>query len=84
MPNEHVWRETTEEGEKREVRATKFAGKWTLQSKLRDDPGWTYHDRPLPADLEALRELIFRKYQRKRASYEDLRSVERMIAEQAH
>ncbi len=81
MPNEHVWRETTGEGEKREVRATKFAGKWKLQSKLKDDPGWTYHDKPELPDLEALRDLIFRKYQRKRASYEDLQSVERMIVE---
>ena len=82
MPNEHTWRETTPEGEKREVRATKFAGKWKLQSKLREDPGWTYHDKPDAADLDALRDLIFRKYQRKRASYEDLQSVERMITEQ--
>ena len=81
MPNEHTWRETTPEGEKREVRATKFAGKWKLQSKLKDDPGWTYHDQPTPADLDALRDLIFRKYQRKRASYEDLQSVDRMITE---
>ncbi len=81
MPNEHVWRETTDQGEKREVRATKFAGKWKLQSKLKGDPGWTYHDQPSPADLGALRDLIFRKYQRKRASYEDLQSVERMIVE---
>ena len=81
VPNEHTWRETTPEGEKREVRATKFAGKWKLQSKLKDDPGWTYHDQPDAADLDALRDLIFRKYQRKRASYEDLQSVERMIVE---
>ena len=82
MPNEHTWRETTPAGEKREVRATKFAGKWKLQSKLKDDPGWTYHDPPDPADLDTLRDLIFRKYQRKRASYEDLQSIERMIIEQ--
>ena len=44
MPNEHTWRETTPEGEKREVRATKFAKEWKLQSKLRGDAGWTYHD----------------------------------------
>ena len=81
MPNEHTWRETTEAGEKREVRATKFAGKWKLQSKLKADLAWTYHDTPTPADLEALRDLIFRKYQRKRASYEDLQSVERMMTE---
>ena len=82
MPNEHVWRETTGDGDKREVRAVKFAGQWKIQSKLKDDPGWTYHDKPSPADLEALRDLIFRKYQRRRASYDDLQAVDRLISEQ--
>ena len=81
MPNEHTWRETTAEGDKREVRAVKFAGKWKLQSKLRDDPGWTYHDKPARPDLEALRDLIFRKYQRRRAAYEDVQTIDRMLAE---
>ena len=81
MPIEHVWRETTEEGEKREVRGVKFAGKWKIQSKLKDDPDWTYHDKPDLADLEALRDLIFRKYQRRRASYEDVQAIDRMISE---
>ncbi len=37
----HVWKETTEEGQKREVRAVKFGGAFRLQAKLRDDPAWT-------------------------------------------
>ena len=82
MPNEHTWRETTEEGDKREVRAVKFAGRWTIQSKLRDDPGWTYHDKPLPADLAALRDLVFGKYQRRRARYDDVQAIDRLISEQ--
>ncbi len=81
MPNEHVWRETTAEGEKREVRAVKFAGQWKIQSKLKDDPGWTYHAKPSAEDLAALRDLIFRKYQRRRASYDDLQAVDRLISE---
>ncbi len=81
MHNEHVWRETTAEGDKREVRAVKFAGQWKIQSKLRADPGWTYHDKPSNEDLAALRDLIFRKYQRRRASYDDLQAVDRLITE---
>ncbi len=81
MPNEHTWRETTPEGGKREVRATKFAKEWRLQSKLKDEPAWTYHDKPSAEDLAALRDLIFRKYQRRRASFEDVQSVDRLIAE---
>ncbi len=80
MPNEHVWRETTEDGEKREVRATKFAAQWRLQSKLKGDLQWTYHDKPSRTDLETLRDLIFRKYQRRRASFDDLQSLDDIIA----
>ncbi len=79
MRNEHVWRETTEDGDKREIRATKFARKWRLQSKLKGDVQWTYHDNPSLADLEALRDLLFRKYQRRRASYDDLQLVDAML-----
>ena len=81
MPNEHVWRETTEEGEKREVRGVKFAGRWRIQSKLRHDPDWTYHETPSMTDLESLRDLIFRKYQRRRAPYDDVQAIDRLIAE---
>jgi hypothetical protein len=80
MPNEHVWRETTAEGDKREVKAVKFGGKWRLQSKIKGDAAWTYHDSPSHADLAALHDLIFRKYQRRRATYEDIQAIEQMIA----
>ena len=81
MPIEHTWRETTADGEKREVRGVKFAGKWKIQSKLKDDPGWTYHDKPTMADMEALRDVVFRKYQRRRAAFEDVQAIDRMISE---
>ena len=32
-------------------------------------------------DLETLRDLIFRKYQRRRAPYEDVQTIDRMISE---
>ena len=80
MRNEHVWKETTADGEKREVRATKFGGAWRFQSKLKYDETWTYHEEPSLEDLEALRDILFRKYQRRRASHEDLQSIEKMIA----
>ena len=85
MRNQHVWREVTEAGEKREVRAVKFAGRWKLQSRLcrgRDEEAaWTYHNAPLIADLLALRDLVWRKYQRRRASHDDVTSLDKLIAE---
>jgi len=82
MPSQHIWTEKDEEGRKREVRATKFGGRWRIQSKVSDECDWTYHDPPLLDDLLKLKEIIARKYQRSRASAEDVASVEKLIERQ--
>jgi hypothetical protein len=64
------------------VRATKFGGAWRLQAKTASDLGWTYYERPLLDDLLALKEILVRKYQRRRASGEDVALVEKLIEEQ--
>ncbi|XHR29574.1 MAG: hypothetical protein ACFUZC_03255 [Chthoniobacteraceae bacterium] len=79
MHNKHIWTERTAEGEKREVRATKFGGTWRIQSKLASDLDWTYHEPALLPDLIELRDVLFRKYQRRRAAYEDVTLIEKMI-----
>ncbi|HSI10613.1 MAG TPA: hypothetical protein VK961_01155 [Chthoniobacter sp.] len=81
MRNTHVWKTTTEEGEKREVRAEKFGKKWRVQAKLKHDERWTYYDEPLLPDLIELREVLFRKYQRKHLSFEDVAAIEKMITD---
>jgi hypothetical protein len=78
MPRQHVWKEREEDGVKREVRASRFGGAWRLQSKRADEESWTYYDRPLPADLLALKEIIEKKYRRRRATVEELLSVREM------
>jgi hypothetical protein len=82
MPSQHIWIEKDETGRKREVRATKFGGKWRLQSKASDEENWTYHDPPLLDDLLKLKEIVGRKYQRRRATAEDVASVDKLITEQ--
>jgi hypothetical protein len=82
MRSQHTWTERDEQGNKREVRATRFGGKWRLQAKTAGDLDWTYYERPLLADLLALKDILFRKYQRRRASSEDVASVEKLIADQ--
>ena len=84
MPSQHIWKETNEDGTKREERATKFGGTWRLQAKTADELEWTYYDRPLLEDLLALKEILARKYQRRRASTEDVASVDKLIAEHKH
>jgi hypothetical protein len=81
MPSQHIWTEKDGEGRKREVRATKFGGKWRLQAKTAGDTDWTYYDRPLLDDLLKLKQIIARKYQRRRASADDVTSVDKLIAD---
>lgn len=82
MRSQHIWTDKDEEGRKREVRATKFGGSWRLQAKVAGDLNWTYYDRPLLEDLLMLKEILFRKYQRRRASIEDVASIEKLIQEE--
>jgi hypothetical protein len=82
MPSQHIWTEKDRHGKKREVRATKFGGVWRLQSKTADESDWIYHDCPPLQDLLHLKEIIARKYQRRRASIEDIVSVNKLIEEQ--
>jgi hypothetical protein len=82
MPSQHIWTDKNEDGRKREVRATKFGGAWRLQAKAAGDIDWTYFERPLLEDLLTLKEILVRKYQRRRASMEDLTSVEKLIEQQ--
>jgi hypothetical protein len=82
MRSQHIWTQRDEHGSKREVRARRFGGRWRLQAKTAGDRDWTYYERPLLKDLLALKEILARKYQRRRASSEDVTSVERLIADQ--
>ena len=82
MRSQHIWTERDDEGRKREIRVTKFGGEWRFQAKYVDELAWTYYERPLPNDLLTLKDILFRKYQRRRASAEDVQAIEKMIREQ--
>ena len=77
----HAWRERTEDGELRFVRATKHGAAWTLQSKLKSEEHWTMHDPIGLDDLNQLRDVIQRKYQRRRATLADMQHIDDLIAE---
>src|SRR6266700_4241511 len=82
MRSQHIWTARNQHGRRREVRATKFGGVWRFQAKTGGDLDWTYYEHPLLEDLLALKELLVRKYQRRRASTEDVASIEKLIAEE--
>jgi len=83
MPSQHIWTEKDRDGMKREVRATKFGGRWRFQTKTAGDVDWTYYNHPLLEDLLRLKEILVRKYQRRRASAEDVASIEKLMGEQS-
>jgi hypothetical protein len=84
MRSQHIWTDRNQDGKRREVRATKFGGAWRFQAKTAGDLEWTYYERPLLEDLLALKEILTRKYQRRRASIEDVASIEKLIQGQEH
>ena len=79
MRSQHIWKEKDAEGRKREVRVTKFGGEWKFQAKYLDEDAWTYYDRPLHEDLVNARDMVFRKYQRRRASAEDVAALDQLL-----
>jgi hypothetical protein len=81
MRNIHIWQSTTPEGEKREVRAERFGGRWKFQSKARSEAQWSYYEVAPLEELETLRDIVWRKYQRKRLPWDDVASLDRMIEE---
>jgi hypothetical protein len=83
MRSQHIWTEKDGDGRKREVRVTKFGGVWRFQAKYADELEWTYYERPLLEDLQELKEVVFRKYQRRRASAEDVASIEKLLQQYA-
>jgi hypothetical protein len=82
MRSQHIWTDRDVQGRKREVRATRFGGVWRLQAKTAGDLDWTYYEHPLLEDLLALKEILDRKYQRRRVSSEAVASVEKLIADE--
>ena len=81
MRSQHIWKEKDAQGRRREVRVTKFGGQWRFQSKYDDEGEWTYHDQPTHEDLLALKDVVARKYQRRRASAEDIVSIEKLLGQ---
>lgn len=76
---EHTWRERGEGGEIRRVRAFRRSGTWYLSSKHAGDEVWTPHD-PIPLeDLRSLRDVLWRKYQRRRVAFEALAEIDGKI-----
>ncbi|RKY20482.1 MAG: hypothetical protein DRQ55_07555 [Planctomycetota bacterium] len=76
----HEWRDRTEDGELRLVRAAIHAGRWSLSTKLKSEQHFTLLDPP-PLDLLIdLRDVLEGKYRRGRVPHEQLGQLDAIIA----
>lgn len=80
MRRQIEWIEKNENGEKRTVRVDFFGKKIRWQEKVGETP-WRYDFTPSIADWETLEVDVFRRYQRRRASLEDLQLVRKFFLE---
>lgn len=74
----HEWKERTEDGLRFFI-ASHHGAEWTLRSKLKSEEEWTYHD---PIELDhwvELRDILWRKYQRKRLPFSQIEQIDKTI-----
>ena len=63
------------------MRASCFNGCWTLHHRLKHEEEYVELD-PIPlADLEELREVLWRKYQRNRVAYKNIEQLDLLLEE---
>jgi hypothetical protein len=77
----HEWRSRDEEGVVHIIRAEWDSRQWHFMVTTKKDPEW--HDVPKPTldHYEALRDVLFRKYQRNRNSWSFVEDLDKIIAE---
>lgn len=77
----HEWRDRDEENRVRIVRAEWDGRQWNFRVTLKTEPDWHVIEKPTLDMLEALRDVLWRKYQRKRLSWKFVADIDRDIAE---
>jgi hypothetical protein len=85
MRNLHAWTARDQDHIKREVRVskdTKDSIRWRFQAKRSDEAKWTYYDHPPIEDILVFIELLERKYQRRRASYNDILLAKKLLLQE--
>lgn len=80
----HNWREKTEEGT-RYYRAEHHAGRWRLMTQLKEqrrgEDEWETLD-PAPEEVwRELRDIVWRKYQRRRCPWKLVEQIDKMLGD---
>jgi hypothetical protein len=77
----HEWRDRTEGGELRLVRAVHHGGTWRAQARLASETEFAELD-PIPLEvLETLLEIVENKYRRGRAPHEHIARLQQLVEE---
>lgn len=79
--HKHEWHEPAGEGDTRYVRAMFHAGRWTFEDTLKSEEAWHSRERLPLRDLETLRDLLWKKYQRGRVPHGHVSHIDKLIAE---
>ena len=74
----HSWRENTEDGI-RFFRASYHSSKWTLQSQFKGEAEWQSHDPMSEQEWRKLRDVLWRKYQRRRCPWELVERIDKLL-----
>lgn len=74
----HEWHEKTDDNT-RYFRATVHAGRWKFQQTLKTDPDWESIPQPDAELWLRLREILYKKYQRKRGSYTVIARIDKLL-----
>ena len=77
----HEWSENTDEG-KRFYRGNFQGGRWTiLTTQQKRDPVWDKVEQPSEDIWRELRDIVWKKYQRKRCPWERVAELDRMLGD---
>ncbi len=77
----HEWRDREEDGRLRIVRAEWDSKKWTFTETYKDLPDWRTLTSPSLRDYEMLRDVLWRKYQRKRVPWRFIEDLDVLLGD---
>lgn len=75
----HEWRDRKEDGRLRIVRAQWDSKKWSFTETYKDIPDWRTLANPALEDYMVLRDVLWRKYQRKRVPWRFVEGLDVLI-----
>lgn len=75
----HEWRDRDEEGQTVIYRAEWDSRKWSFKFTGKKDPEWYDVEKPTLEQYEALRDVMWRKYQRKRLNFKFIEDIDKIL-----